>query len=262
MKTLTCITILILGIGTLIAQETEIKGQVIQVQEITSTENQGEIIQVKLQTKNQEMIHAQLCPRWFLDKDIENGDEIILTGKYMEKNKYMVKEMVRNQVRYRIRGKKFEPLWLKTRLRAERHFYNPKTEKLLKGKIEELYTDEPSDMMEARIRMEKGKQMGELIRVRLAPEWYLQNRVRLGDEIELRGSEVTTNEEKMIIAREMRNTRTRTELSLRNKQGFPMWRQGKHQQGGSGQGQGQGGKHGQGSGRGRGHGDGKGSRSR
>ncbi len=131
-----------------------------------------------MQTKNQEMIHAQLCPRWFLDKDIENGDELILTGKYMEKNKYMVKEMVRNRVRYRIRGKKFEPLWLKTRLRAERHFYNPKTEKLLKGKIEELYMDEPSDMMEARIRMEKGKQMGELIRVRLAPEWFLQNRVR------------------------------------------------------------------------------------
>lgn len=252
MKTLACITILFLGIGILLAQETEVKGQVVQVQEMASTENQGEIIQVRLQTKSQEMIQAQLCPRWFLDKDIENGDELILTGKYMEKNKYMVKEMVKNRVRYRIRGKNFEPLWIKTRLKAERHFYNPKTEKQFKGKIEDLYTDEPSDMMEARIRMEKGKQEGELIRVRLAPEWYLQNRLRIGDEIELRGSEVTSNGEKMIIAREMRNNRTRTELSLRNKQGFPMWRRGKHHHGGPGQGQG--GRHGEGHGRGRGHG--------
>ena len=74
--------------------------------------------------------------------------------------------------------------------------------------------------MEAEVKLENG----EIVRVRFAPEWYLRNKFRLGDELELRGSEVRTNGQIMILAREMRNLRTKTEMTLRNKQGFPEWR--------------------------------------
>ncbi|MEO0114093.1 MAG: helix-turn-helix domain-containing protein [candidate division WOR-3 bacterium] len=81
MKTLTYLTILGLGIGILVAQanqpsvgETEINGQVVKVQEITSVDNQGEVIQLTVQTKEKETIEAWLCPRWYLDSDIEKAD--------------------------------------------------------------------------------------------------------------------------------------------------------------------------------------------
>lgn len=270
MKTLTYLTILCLGIGILVAQanqpsvgETEINGQVVKVQEIAAVDNEGDVIQVTVQTKEKETIEARLCPRWYLDSDIEKGDEVTLVGKYKNGIGFIVRELARsehqngigstvrelarNRIRYQIRGKNYEPLWLQYRLRAEHHFYNPKSERKYKGKVEELYKDLSSDMMEARIRMENGKEKGELIRVRLAPEWYLQNRLRIGDEIEFRGAVVTSNGEKMIIAREVRVARTRTELSLRNKQGFPMWQQRKQHRGrGSGDGSGPGSGRGQG----------------
>jgi hypothetical protein len=74
--------------------------------------------------------------------------------------------------------------------------------------------------MEAKIKEENG----ELVRVRFAPEWYLKNRIRLGDELEIRGCEVKLDGEKMLLVREMRNLRTKQEIALRNREGFPEWR--------------------------------------
>lgn len=207
-----------------LAQDTDIKGQVVQVREVADVSNEGEIIQVRIQTQNRETITARLGPKWFLDHDIELGEELSLTGQCGDDSCLMVREMVRNQIRYRLRGAEGEPLWIRTQLRADKSFYNPKNERSYKGRIDDLYIDAATESMEGRLRVENGAQKGETIRIRFAPEWYLRNQLRVGDQIELRGSG-NQGEAQMIMAREMRNLRTRTELTLRNKLGFPMWRQ-------------------------------------
>jgi len=217
---------LILGFG----QEKEIQGQVIQVQEIANVENEGDIIQLRIQTQNREMIAARIGPKWFLDRDIEIGEELILYGSDCDDSCLQVREMVRNQVRYQFRGADGEPLWIRTQLRAENSFYNPKNERAYKGRIDDLYVDATTGSMEARLRLENGEQNGETVRVRFAPEWFLRNQLRVGDDIELRGAG-TQDGSQMVMAREMRNLRTRMEVALRNGLGFPMWRQAgdKHQ---------------------------------
>lgn len=222
MKTMANIIIIIMGIGTLLsAEDIELKGKIGHVEEIASPSDNTNILQVRLKTRSREreMVIAHLCPTWSLDMELKEGDEITVKGKFREENQFMVREMVRNNVRYRMRDENYEPLWLRTRLRQKSHFYNPQTEKQMKGKLEDLYIDRPSSMMEAKVRLENG----ELVRVRFAPEWYLRNRLRVGDKLELRGSEVKSDGETMILAREMRNFRTRQEVALRDRQGFPMW---------------------------------------
>ncbi|MBA7659377.1 hypothetical protein ES703_67355 [subsurface metagenome] len=214
------IIILLLGIVTLSAEEVELKGKVVEVIEIAEDDGEVNILRAQIRTQNREMVMTHLGPVWLLDEDLEEGEEITIRGKYREDNQFMVREMIRNTIRYQLRGEDYEPLWLRTRLREENHFYNPLNEGKRKGKIEEIYIDEKSKMMEAKIREDNG----ELVRVRLAPEWYLKNRIRLGDELEIRGCEVKPDGEIMLLVREMRNLRTRKEIALRNREGFPEWR--------------------------------------
>lgn len=213
------IILILTGMGTLPAQEVEIEGEVIQKTEVYSPQYNSSIVELELKTQKGEMIRARLCPSWFFDSDIEKGERIRLIGKYENENTFMVREMVRNNIRYAIRDRNYEPLWIRTRLWARSCFYNPQTEKVIKCKVEEIYLVSPSLLMEARAKLENG----EIIRVRLAPSWYLQNRVRVGDEIELRGSEIRLDSERLILAREMRNIRTKETITLRDMQGFPMW---------------------------------------
>jgi hypothetical protein len=226
--------ILVFGFG----QDKEIQGQVVQVQEIANVANEGDIIQLRVQTQNREMIAARIGPKWFLDRDIEIGEELILYGTDCDDSCLQVREMVRNQVRYRLRGADGEPLWIRTQLRAEKSFYNPKNERSYKGRIDDLFVDAATGSMEARLRLEDGELKGETVQVRFAPEWFLRNQLRVGDEIELRGAG-SQGGSQTIMAREMRNMRTRLEIALRNGQGFPMWRQDgdqNHGQPGSGMG--------------------------
>jgi hypothetical protein len=214
----TCIAVLFLAVALLPAQEIEITGEVIRVDEFAYED--VNIVQAQIRTHNQERIMAEIGPAWFLESDIAPGDELTLRGKYLEAGRFMVREMVYNKVRRQILNKKYEPLWLRTRLRAENHLYDPSTEQTIKGDITDLYLEKDSRTMEARVKT----QSGELMRIRLAPEWYLRNRMRIGDEIEVRGATVKDKGEMMIMAREMRNLRTNLEISLRNRQGFPDWR--------------------------------------
>ncbi|MCX7995376.1 MAG: hypothetical protein N3A65_06360 [candidate division WOR-3 bacterium] len=227
---LSLIAILILGIsGLVFADEAkEITGEVIKIEEMKDSETNTYtlMIQVRLrnqgdekQIQNQEMVNAHLGPVWMFDTEINPGDGVVLKGKYNEQNHFMVREMVRNNIRYRIRGENGEPLWIKERVRLRSHFYNPATEKSLKCKIDELYVEKETNMMVAKAKL----QNGETVQLRFAPEWFLQNRLRIGDEIELRGSEANVDGQKMVIAREMRNLRTRQEIQLRNSEGFPEW---------------------------------------
>lgn len=224
------ISLIIFGIcGVLLAAETtEITGEVINCEEIKEPETNTYVLglQVRLknqgdekQVQNQEMVNAHLGPAWMFDADLNIGDEVVLKGTYKEQNHFMVQEMIRNNIRYRIRDENGKPLWLRERVRLQSHFYNPAKEKSLKCKIDELYVEKETHMMVAQAKL----QNGEIVQLRFAPEWYLQNRLRLGDDIELRGSETNIDGQKMIIAREMRNLRTRQEIQLRNRDGFPEW---------------------------------------
>jgi hypothetical protein len=223
-KLIVTMIILLVGIVTLSAEEVELKGEVTEVIEIAddNVDDNGEvnILRAQIRTQNREMVMAHLGPVWTIDEDLEEGEEITIRGRFREDNQFMVREMIRNNVRYQLRDEDYEPLWIRTRLQEKRHFYNPLDERKIKGKIEDIYMEKGSAMMGARIKTEDGK----LVRVRFGPEWYLQNRLRLGDELELRGSEVRLDGQTMIITREMRNLRTKQEIALRNREGFPEWR--------------------------------------
>ncbi len=216
----TCIVLFVLAVALLPADEVEITGEVMAVDEVAYEDDDVNVVQAQIRTRNQERVMAEMGPAWFLESDIEPGDEVTLRGKYLEAERFMVREMIRNNVRRQILSDEYEPLWLKTRLRAEKHLYDPSTEQSVEGQIRDLYLDKDSETLEAMVK----KQNGELMRIRLAPEWYLRNQMRVGDNIEVRGATVKDKGEMMIMAREMRNLRTNLEISLRNHQGFPDWR--------------------------------------
>lgn len=221
-KISTILTILLVSVACLWAQEIELTGEVISVDEVTYDDGDVYVLQAQIRTRTQERITLELGPAWYIETDVTTGDVVTVRGKYLEASRVRVREMVCNSVSCTLLDADYTPLWLRTRLRAENHLYDPRTETTVEGEITDLYiTDaDVSATMEAKVKA----QSGELVRVRLAPEWYLRSRLRVGDEIELRGSEVDDMGEMIIMAREMRNLRTNLEIALRNAQGFPDWR--------------------------------------
>ncbi len=199
-------------------EEAIVEGEVVEVEEVLPPNGEVNVIRAKIKTQNQETIQAHLGPKWFLDRNIEVGDKLKLQGVFKE-NKLQVRVMVRDTNRYNIRNEEGEPLWVKVRLQEKKCIYNPVKEKTMKGKIEELYLTGETHNLEARVRLKEN----ERVRVQLGPEWFLRNRIRVGDEIEVRGSDVDFDGGQMLLVREMRNLRNREELKLRNKQGFPEW---------------------------------------
>lgn len=221
-KTPAIIILLFVFAAGLFGQEVELTGEVVTVTEVTEDDNDVPVLQAQIRVRTQERVMLELGPAWYIEDDIAEGDVITVRGKYLEANKVRVREMVCNTVRTILLDDEYSPLWLRTRLRAENHVYDPRTETTVKGEVTDLYIveDYVASTMEAMVKT----QAGELVRVRLAPEWYLKNRLRIGDEIELRGSAVKDKGEMMIVAREMRNLKTHLEIALRNAQGFPDWR--------------------------------------
>lgn len=215
------IMLLLAGATFLLAQEVEVTGEVISIDEVTDEDASLTVLQAQIRTRTQERIMLELGPAWYIENDIADGDEVTVRGKYLEANKIRVREMICNNVSTALRDDEYQPLWLRTRLRVENHLYDPRTEETVDGEVTDLYIvdDDVSSTMEAMVKT----QAGELVRVRLAPEWYLRSRVRVGDELEIRGSTIKETGETMIMAREMRNLRTNLEIALRNPQGFPDW---------------------------------------
>lgn len=211
--------------GWLIAEEIEVSGEIVAIDEIRSEEaGDIQILRLQLRTRTREMVEAHLGPAWYLEDELEVGDELDVIGRQEESKTFTVRVMVRNTVRREIRGEDYEPLWLRTRLEERNQFYNPLREKQMKGIIDDLYIYKGDALMEARLKFEDG----ETVRVRFSPEWFLQNQLRLGDELDIRGSEVKCDGQAMILARVMRNMRTQLEISLRNRMGFPIWRDKRH----------------------------------
>jgi hypothetical protein len=221
MRLLTALLVLIVAAPILGSEDVVLTGQVVAVEHGPAEKGDADVLQIRFRTRNEEQVRAHLCPEWFLESDLEENEEMTLHGRFDDEGGFRVREMVRNEVRLKLRNESYEPLWLRTRLQQRSHFYNPRTERPMRCKIAEIYVDEPSSMMEAQVRVENREQ----VRVRFAPEWYLRKHLRLGDELELRGSEVGSGDEAMVLVREMRNIRTRREVTLRNREGFPMWRE-------------------------------------
>lgn len=219
MRILTGAMVAISIAGILFAGDIEVTGEIVDIQSAKLEDYNIDILQMQLRLQDREMIMAHLGPAWMFNIEFEEGDEVTCIGKYNGDNQFMVREVLRNTVRYLVRGEDYEPLWLRTRLQSENHIYNPQNEEMVKGTIEDLYVDKQSLIMEAQVKTENG----ENIRVKLAPEWYLQNKLRLGDELELRGSAVKSEGQIMILTQQMRNLRTQQEIMLRNHQGFPSW---------------------------------------
>jgi len=216
------LTMILLGIGILSAQEIKIKGEVLEKREVFSEEYGTEIVELSIKTEDGKIVTASLCPKWFLSFDIQKGEKIELLGKFQEQEqlRFRVREIIKNEFRHQIMDRNYNPLWIRKFVRMRYCFYNPQTEVYAKGKIKEIYIVSPySLLMEADMTLENG----ETVRLRLAPSWYLRERIKIGDEIEVRGSQIALDSEKMIMVREMRNLRTREMITLRDMQGFPLW---------------------------------------
>jgi hypothetical protein len=119
--------------------------------------------------------------------------------------------------------------------------YNPQTVTTVKGaveKIDELSMGPGGGMAmkfrELLLKTDKGSLM-----VHLGPTWYLDEQkfaVKVGDTLEVTGSQVTLNNQPAIIAREVKANGQI--VKLRDDQGLPAWRG--MGRGGMGQGGGQG----------------------
>jgi hypothetical protein len=219
-KLLTTITILLIVMtGALFAEDIEVSGEVVNIDEITDSETDTDVLQARIRLQNREMIEVHLCPSWYLEDELTVSDQVTLIGKYGEGGEFKVREILRNEIRRDIRDADYVPLWLKTQLQSKHHFYNPEDEIQTEGAVEDLYVETNTSMMEAKVKLENG----ETVRVRLAPEWYLKNQLRVGDDVEFIGDEV--EEDGMIMAREVRNLRTNLEIGLRTKQGTAHWQE-------------------------------------
>ena len=120
--------------------------------------------------------------------------------------------------------------------------YNPQTVTTITGTVEKLEElsmgrggGQDMKFRELLLKTDKGNLM-----IHLGPSWYLDQQkfaVKVGDTVEVTGSQVTLNNQPAIIAREVKaNGQT---MKLRDDQGIPAWR-GMGQGGGMGPGGGQG----------------------
>lgn len=219
MRSIKVIIPLLIVLSIVYAEETEINGDVLTVERIAEPVSTVAIVRVQLRLQNRTTLSVDLCPPWYLDHDIAPGDELTVTGEIVDDDMLIARAMTHHDTHYELRTNDFEPLWLRTRLQTMNQFYNPLKEKQISGTIEDIFIDKHTSIIESSVRTEDGA----LVRVQLAPDWYLQNRVRLGDEIEARGSEAGSSGQTVLLTREMRVLRTNTEIALRDRQGFPDW---------------------------------------
>lgn len=220
MRPLPLLTICILLVFSITyGEDIAVTGDIVTIDEITDPVSSADMLRVQLRLQNRATLTVHLCPSWYLDEDLAPGDAITVSGEIDGEDFLVARHMIRNTVRYELRNEDLEPLWVRAPLQSTNQFYNPMKEEQLSGTIEDIYIDEHTNIIESRIKDENGA----LIRVQLAPAWYLQSRVRLADEVELRGSEVTSDGQVIFLAREMRVLGTNIEIALRNRQGFPDW---------------------------------------
>ena len=111
---------------------------------------------------------------------------------------------------------------------AGSRMYDPQTEVTLKGEVTELGTYPSMGPGAARGMNYRGvilkTDQGDL-RVHLGPAWYMDEQklaIKKGDTLEVTGAKTTQDQETVILAREI--TMDGKKITLRDSQGFPVWR--------------------------------------
>ncbi len=153
------------------------------------------------------------------------GERVRIKGAIVENGEnrlILAREMIREREQLRLRDKNGFPLWLMQRRRMHM-MYNPEKETTVKGRVVEVReVASPRGfypLIEAVVETKNGKK----INVMLGPSWYMEESVKIGDEIEVTGSFAMMKEGEVVICRELRNERLNMRLQLRNEEGFPMW---------------------------------------
>jgi hypothetical protein len=99
--------------------------------------------------------------------------------------------------------------------------YNPQTVATVKGTVEKAEQSTMGmDFRELRLKTDRG-----ILQVYLGPGWFLDQKkfvVKVGDTMEVTGSQVTLNNQPALIAREVKVDGAT--LKLRDEQGVPVWR--------------------------------------
>jgi len=221
MKALASLMIILAGVSFLTGQEVEVEGEIVEVRSVIDPKHDVEILEVRMQIDDGSLVRAELSPKWYLGTDVKKGDIIMIKGQYDEKNRLMAREVEHENTPHNLRSEKYEPLWLRMQIRDREFVYDAKTERQMRAQIEELYIDENTHLMEAVIKDKDGMRY----RARIAPVQYLENRLRVGDNIEIIGSEVKAQKDVVILGREIKNLRTQKDIMLRNAEGLPDWRE-------------------------------------
>lgn len=101
--------------------------------------------------------------------------------------------------------------------------YNLNTVETLSGKVETIETITPFQGMNYGIHIIL-KTEKETISVHLGPNWFIEKldeKIEVGDILEIKGSRVTINNTPTIIAAEVK--KGHLVLKLRDENGFPLW---------------------------------------
>lgn len=109
------------------------------------------------------------------------------------------------------------------------HFYNVDTEKKINGTIQRIIMEPRyKDASPFLIVVMEEKKTKEMYNVEISPVQFFTHDFHKGEELEVTGSQYSTDGQKNIIARQIRY---RGEIiMLRDKKGFPAWRGGEMKQ--------------------------------
>ena len=81
MRLLSLVISLFIILSIVYAEDIEISGDVINVDEITDPLSNADMIRVQLRLQNRATLTVHLCPSWYIDEDIAQGDELTVTGE-------------------------------------------------------------------------------------------------------------------------------------------------------------------------------------
>lgn len=102
--------------------------------------------------------------------------------------------------------------------------FNSKSVETIKGTVESVDTVTPMQGMTPGVSLTMRTEKGESLPVQLGPAWYVENqdvKLQPNENIEVRGSRVTSDSGPVVIAQEIR--KGDETFKLRDDKGQPMW---------------------------------------
>ncbi len=234
---------LMLGLGSAKAQsgplyynpqtEVTLTGTVVAVQEAQGFRGGMPFLQVTLKDAEGQKYLVYLGPTWYLEGKLTlaEGDKITVVGSLVRaaNGEWVVArevEHLRTRTRLQLRDEQGFPRWIRNRGRARNRLYSQGQEVELSGKVVALRTTTPPRGFYPAVEVEVETSTGKRQKVLLGPTWFVQDRVKVGDEITVLGAQVSVSGEPLVLAREMVNERTQERTQLRTRDGVPVWQRG------------------------------------